>query len=33
VGGKHLALGTGSSSVLSFERENRVILRWNVPCP
>ena len=33
VGGKHLALGTGSSSVLSFERENREILRWNVPCP
>jgi len=33
VGGKHLALGTGSHSLLGFERENRVILRWNAPCP
>jgi probable phosphoglycerate mutase len=33
VGGKHLALGTGSHSLLGFERENPVILRWNAPCP
>jgi probable phosphoglycerate mutase len=33
VGGKHLALGTGSQSLLGFERENPVILRWNAPCP
>jgi probable phosphoglycerate mutase len=33
VRGKHLALGTGSHSLLGFERENRVILRCNAPCP
>ena len=33
MGGKHLALGTGSHSLLGFERENPVILRWNAPCP
>jgi probable phosphoglycerate mutase len=32
VGGKHLALGTATTSVLGFERENRVLLRWNAPC-
>jgi probable phosphoglycerate mutase len=29
VDGKMLALGTGSLSVLGFEREQRVISRWN----
>lgn len=29
VGGARFALGTGSVSVLSFERETRVIERWN----
>jgi probable phosphoglycerate mutase len=33
VGGKHLALGTATSSVLGFERENQVLMRWNAPCP
>lgn len=32
VGGKHLALGTATTSVLGFERENRALLRWNAPC-
>jgi probable phosphoglycerate mutase len=32
VGGKHLALGTATTSILGFERENRVLLRWNAPC-
>ena len=31
VGGKHLALGTGSHSLLGFERENRVILITDCP--
>jgi broad specificity phosphatase PhoE len=29
VGGKSFALGTGSVSVLGFERETRVISKWN----
>ena len=29
VHGKSFALGTGSVSVLGFERENRVVSRWN----
>ena len=29
VNGKSFALGTGSVSVLGFERENRVVSRWN----
>lgn len=29
VQGKSFALGTGSVSVLGFERENRVVSRWN----
>jgi probable phosphoglycerate mutase len=29
VNGAKLALGTGSLSVLGFERETRVIARWN----
>ena len=29
VDGKMFALGTGSLSVLGFEREQRVISRWN----
>jgi broad specificity phosphatase PhoE len=29
VDGKNFALGTGSLSVLGFERENRVVERWN----
>jgi probable phosphoglycerate mutase len=29
VDGKMFALGTGSLSVLGFEREQRVIARWN----
>jgi broad specificity phosphatase PhoE len=28
-GGEHFALGTGSVSVLGFERESRVISKWN----
>ena len=32
VGGKHLVLGTATTSVLGFERENRALLRWNAPC-
>jgi len=29
VGGKLFGLGTGSVSVLGFERETRVITKWN----
>jgi broad specificity phosphatase PhoE len=29
VGGAHLVLGTGSVSVLGFERDTRAILHWN----
>jgi probable phosphoglycerate mutase len=29
VGGEHFALGTGSVSILGFERESRVISKWN----
>ena len=29
VSGRSFALGTGSVSVLGFERENRVVARWN----
>ena len=29
VGGKSFALGTGSVSVLGFERETRVVAKWN----
>ncbi|RCL51726.1 MAG: histidine phosphatase family protein [Synechococcus sp. MED-G71] len=32
VGGKHLILGTATTSVLGFERENRALKRWNAPC-
>jgi hypothetical protein len=32
IGGRQLALGTGTNSVLGFERENQVLLRWNAPC-
>jgi broad specificity phosphatase PhoE len=28
-GGEHFALGTGSVSILGFERESRVISKWN----
>ena len=31
-GGKHLILGTGTYSVLGFERENRALKHWNAPC-
>ena len=31
-GGKHLILGTGTFSVLGFERENRALKHWNAPC-
>ena len=31
VGGKHLILGTATTSVLGFERENRALKRWNAP--
>jgi len=30
--GRSFALGTATLSVLGYERENRVITRWNVPC-
>jgi broad specificity phosphatase PhoE len=34
VGGRHLVLGTATSSILGFERDNRALLRWNAPpCP
>jgi probable phosphoglycerate mutase len=29
VGGEHFALGTGSVNILGFERESRVISKWN----
>jgi broad specificity phosphatase PhoE len=29
VGGRLFSLGTGSVSVLGFERETRVVARWN----
>ena len=29
--GAHLVLDTGTLSVLGFERENRAVLRWNLP--
>ena len=32
IGGKHLILGTATTSVLGFERENRALKRWNAPC-
>jgi broad specificity phosphatase PhoE len=32
VGGKHLILGTATTSVLGLERENRALKRWNAPC-
>ena len=32
TGGKHLILGTGTFSVLGFERENRALKHWNAPC-
>ena len=31
-GGRHLILGTATTSVLGFERENRALMRWNAPC-
>jgi broad specificity phosphatase PhoE len=30
TGGANFALGTGSLSVLGFERETRVVERWNL---
>ena len=33
VRGSNLVLDTASLSILSFEREQRVISRWNEPCP
>jgi probable phosphoglycerate mutase len=31
--GRHLLLGTGTLSVLGWERDTRAIARWNVPVP
>lgn len=32
VEGRHFALDTATMSILGWERENRVVLRWNDPC-
>jgi len=30
--GRQFALDTATMSILGWERENRVVLRWNDPC-
>ena len=33
AGGRLLRLGTGTSSILGWERDTRTLARWNAPTP